>query len=144
MEINTEAPVMTRGEILINAPVEKIWEIQTDVSAWPAWQPDVDGSESEGPLEVGSVFRWQTAGLDITSTVQEIDPPRRIVWSGPAQGISAVHAWTLEPQEDGFLVKTQESWEGEPVDAQVETLQGALDKSLRDWLENLKRTAEDT
>jgi uncharacterized protein YndB with AHSA1/START domain len=142
MEINTEAPVITRDEILINAPVKKIWEIQTHVSAWPAWQPDVDGSESEGPLEVGSVFRWQTAGLDITSTVQEIDPPRRIVWGGPAQGISAVHAWTLEPQEDGVLVKTQESWEGEPVDAQVETLQGALDKSLRDWLENLKRTAE--
>jgi uncharacterized protein YndB with AHSA1/START domain len=143
MEINTEAPVITRDEILINAPVEEIWEIQTDVSAWPAWQPDVDGAESEGPLEVGSVFRWQTAGLDITSTVQEIDPPRRIVWSGPAQGISAVHVWTLEPQDDGVFVKTQESWEGEPVDAQVKTLQGALDKSLRDWLENLKRTAED-
>lgn len=108
------------------------------------WQPDVDGAESEGPLEVGSVFHWQTAGLDITSTVEEIDPPRRIVWSGPAQGISAVHVWTLEPQEDGVLVKTQESWEGQPVDAQVETLQGALDKSLRDWLENLQRTAEDS
>ena len=144
MEINTEAPVITRDQILINAPVEKIWEIQADVSGWPAWQPDVDGAESEGPLEVGSVFRWQTAGLDITSTVQEIDPPRRIVWSGPAQGISAVHVWTLEPREDGALVKTEESWEGEPVDAQVETLQGALDKSLLDWLENLKRTAEDS
>jgi Polyketide cyclase / dehydrase and lipid transport len=144
MEINTEAPVITRDQILINASVEEIWEIQTDVSGWPAWQPDVDGAESEGPLEVGSVFRWQTAGLDITSTVQEIDPPRRIVWGGPAQGISAVHVWTLEPQEDGVLVKTEESWEGEPVDAQVETLQGALDKSLRDWLQNLKRTAEDT
>ena len=144
MEINTEAPVITRDQILINASVEEIWEIQTDVSGWPAWQPDVDGAESEGPLEVGSVFRWQTAGLDITSTVQEIDPPRRIVWGGPAQGISAVHVWTLEPQEDGVLVKTEESWEGEPVDAQVETMQGALDKSLRDWLQNLKRTAEDT
>jgi uncharacterized protein YndB with AHSA1/START domain len=144
MEINTDAPVITRDEILINAPIEKIWEIQTDISAWPSWQPDVDGAESEGPLGVGSVFRWQTAGLDITSTVQEIDPPRRIVWGGPAQGISAVHVWTLEPQEDGVLVKTQESWEGEPVDAQVETLQGALDNSLRDWLENLKRTAEDS
>jgi uncharacterized protein YndB with AHSA1/START domain len=144
MEINTQAPVITRDEILIDAPIEKIWGIQTDVFAWPSWQPEVDGAESEGPLEVGSVFRWQTAGLDITSTVQEIDPPRRIVWGGPAQGISAVHVWTLEPQAEGVLVKTQESWEGEPVDAQVETLQGALDKSLRDWLENLKRTAEDT
>ena len=75
---------------------------------------------------------------------QEVDAPRRIVWGGSAQGIVAVHVWTLDPQEGGVLVKTEESWEGEPVDAQVETLQGALDKSLRDWLKNLKRIAEDS
>ena len=62
MEINTAAPVITRDEILINAPVKKIWEIQTDVSAWPAWQPDVDGAESDGPLEVGSVFPLADGG----------------------------------------------------------------------------------
>src|SRR2546429_8272312 len=43
--------------------------------------------------------------------------PRRIVWGGPAQGIVAVHVWTLEPREDGVLVHTEESWEGEPVSA---------------------------
>ena len=63
-------------------------------------------------------------------------------WGGSAQGIVAVHAWTLEAQGDGVLVRTAESWEGEPVQARVETLQGALDGSLRAWLENLKRTAE--
>lgn len=142
MDINTAAPVITRDEILIQAPIETIWEIQTDVAAWPSWQPEVDGAQIDGPLAVGAVFRWQTAGLDITSTVEEIDPPHRIVWGGPAQGIVAVHVWTLQPQEDGVLVRTAESWEGEPVHAQVETLQGALDGSLRNWLENLKRTAE--
>jgi hypothetical protein len=40
------------------------------------------------------------------------------------------------------LVITAESWEGEPVTAQVERLQEALDGSLRNWLENPKRTAE--
>ena len=40
------------------------------------------------PLTIGSVFRWQTAGLDMKSTVEEVDPPRRIVWGGPAQGSS--------------------------------------------------------
>jgi hypothetical protein len=33
------------------------------------------------------ITRDETAGLDITSTVAEIDPPHRIVWGGPAQGI---------------------------------------------------------
>lgn len=143
VSINTAAPVVTRDEILINAPIQTIWDIQTDVTGWPAWQPDVDGAEADGPLEVGSVFRWQTAGLDITSTVREIDAPRRIAWGGPAQGIVAVHVWTLDAREDGVLVHTEESWEGEPVLAQVEMLQAALDGSLREWLQNLKRAAED-
>jgi len=144
MDINEDAPVITRDEIEINAPIETIWSIQTDVNNWPSWQPDVDGAVAEGPLEAGSVFRWQTAGLDITSTVEEIDAPRRIVWGGPAQGIVAVHVWTFEPQDDAVLVRTAESWEGDPVTAQAETLQGALDASLEAWLGNLKRAAEGT
>ncbi len=142
MEINTEAPVVTRDQVLIEAPIDRIWAIQTNVSAWPSWQPDIDAAEAEGPLAVGSVFRWQTANLDITSTVEEIEAPRRIVWGGPAQGIVAVHVWTFEPQDDGVWVRTEESWEGDPVDAQVETLQAALDASLRTWLGNLKKQSE--
>ncbi len=75
MDINSTAPVITRDEILIHAPVERIWKIQTDVAQWPSWQPDVDGVQVDGPLAVGTVFRWQTSGLDITSTVEEIDAP---------------------------------------------------------------------
>jgi Polyketide cyclase / dehydrase and lipid transport len=126
MDINSAAPVITRDEILIHAPIRAIWDVQTDVGGWPSWQPDVDTAEAEGPLAVDSVFRWQTAGLDITSTVMEVDAPHRIVWGGPAQGIVAVHVWTLDQQEDGVLVRTEESWEGEPVTAQVEVMQGAL------------------
>jgi uncharacterized protein YndB with AHSA1/START domain len=142
MDINGEAPVSTRDEILISAPIQTIWDIQTNVASWPAWQPDVDGAEADGPFTEGSVFRWQTAGLDISSTVEELDPPHRIVWGGAAQGIVAVHVWTFDEQEDGVLVRTAESWEGDPVTAQPETLQAALDESLRAWLENLKRKAE--
>jgi Polyketide cyclase / dehydrase and lipid transport len=143
MEINTAAPVITRDEILIRAPIATIWGIQTDVNAWPSWQPDVDRAQADGPLAVGSVFGWQTAGLDITSTVQEVDAPYGIVWGGTAQGIVAVHVWVFGQQPDGVLVRTEESWEGEPVSAQVDTLQRALDASLRNWLENLRRAAED-
>ena len=97
-------------------------------------------STSAGPT---ASWSWPTRTKpDITSTVEEVDAPRRIVWGGPAQGIVAVHVWTLETQGDGVVVRTAESWEGEPVEAQVESLQGALDGSLRAWLENLKRTAE--
>jgi uncharacterized protein YndB with AHSA1/START domain len=142
MDINDDAPVITRDEIVISAPIQTIWDIQTDVAALPSWQPDVDGADADGPLTVGSVFRRQTAGLDITSTVEEVDSPHRIVCGGPAQGIVLVHVWTFDEQGDSAIVRTAESWEGDPVTAQPETMQTALDGSLRAWLENLKRTAE--
>jgi uncharacterized protein YndB with AHSA1/START domain len=129
VQINSVAPVVTRAQIRIHAPIERVWQIQTDVARWPSWQTDVEGAQAEGPLTVGSVFRWQTFGLDITSKVAECNPPRRIVWSGPAQGIVAVHEWTLSVDGEGVLVQTAESWEGEPVQAQIATLQRALDES---------------
>jgi hypothetical protein len=102
-DINTAAPVITRDEICIHAPIETIWDIQTDVASWPSWQPDVDSAQANGPLTVGSVFRWQTAGLDITSTVEEVDAPHRIAWGGPAQGIVAVHVCTLQQFQVTFV-----------------------------------------
>ena len=34
MDINEDAPVITRDEIFIEAPIETIWEIQTNVADW--------------------------------------------------------------------------------------------------------------
>ena len=49
MDINTAAPVITRDEIFIHAPIQTIWDIQTDVASWPSWQPDVDSAQADGP-----------------------------------------------------------------------------------------------
>ena len=103
MDIDVNAPVITRDEVLIDAPLGTIWSLQSDISSWSEWLPDIDASTVEGPLEVGTIFRWQTYGLSIESTIQEIDAPRRIVWSGLAQGITAIHAWTKTPSENRVL-----------------------------------------
>jgi uncharacterized protein YndB with AHSA1/START domain len=142
MNIDENVPVITRDEIPIDAPLGTVWGLRTDISSWSAWPPDIDSSTIEGSLEVGTVFHWQTFGLSIESTIREVDPPRRIVWSGPAQGIVAVHVWTMRATEDRVLVHTEESWDGEPVRAQPEEMQRALDGSLRGWLQNLKHEAE--
>jgi uncharacterized protein YndB with AHSA1/START domain len=142
MDIDENAPVITRGEILIDAPLSTVWDLHTDISSWSEWLPDIDSSTIEGALEAGTVFHWETYGMSIESTIREIEPPRRIGWSGPAQGIMAVHLWTMTPSENGVLVHTEESWDGEPVRAQPEEMQRALDDSLRGWLQNLKHKAE--
>lgn len=142
IEIDATAPVVSRTEIVIHAPLQAVWDLHTDVAGWPTWQSDIDDTQPRGPLAVGAVFGWQTAGLDITSTVAQFDSPRRVVWGGPAHGITGIHVWTFTPTADGVLVRTEESWDGEPVRAAVDALQAALDTSLQTWLRNLKRTAE--
>jgi uncharacterized protein YndB with AHSA1/START domain len=143
--VDASAPVISREDIVIDAPLSRVWRIQTDVENWPAWQPGVSSSvkQTPGALRPGSSWVWSTEGLEgITSTVKEVRPERRIVWGGPAQGITAVHVWTFTRAEDGVHVHTEESWTGDPVTADAAYLQEALDASLRHWLLNLKETAE--
>jgi uncharacterized protein YndB with AHSA1/START domain len=143
--IDENAPVITRDDIVIDAPLDRVWRIQTDVENWPAWQPGVTSSVklTPGALRPGSSWVWSTEGLeDITSTVKQVQPKHRIVWGGPAQGITAVHVWTFTRTEEGVHVHTEESWTGEPVTAHTAYLQEALDASLDAWLHNLKQRAE--
>ncbi|MGW3667027.1 SRPBCC family protein [Streptomyces sp. NPDC005141] len=144
VHVDEDAPVITRKNIVIHAPLETIWKVQTDVEKWPSWQPDVTSlvKDTPGRLRPGSVFRWKTQGLDITSTVKQVEHRRCLAWGGPAQGINAVHVWTFTPTKHGVLVHTEESWTGEPVVADTATLQTALDASLQNWLNNLKHDSE--
>jgi uncharacterized membrane protein len=142
--IDATAPVITRDDIVIRASVRAIWRLQTDVDNWPSWQPGVSSAhvETPGRLQVGSEFRWSVEGLDVTSTVMQVERGRRIVWGGPGSGITAVHVWTFTPAADGVHVHTEESWSGAPVEADVPAAQAALDASLDAWLHNLKNAAE--
>jgi hypothetical protein len=140
--IDPAAPVISRQEIVINAPLATIWKIQTGISSWTTWRPTVTAARFDGELAVGSAFKWEEGGLQITSTVQELAPLRRIVWTGPAQGIDAVHVWQFTETAQGVKVSTEESWSGEVVRANAASLQPLLDSALREWLTRLKATSE--
>ncbi|MFD8080816.1 SRPBCC family protein [Kitasatospora sp. NPDC059722] len=140
--IDETAPVIVRLSTTIDAPLATVWDVHTDIAAWPAWNADVDRAAPDGPLAPGSTFRWRTHGLDITSTVLELTPGERIVWGGPANGIDGIHVWTFEQDGDHVTVRTEESWGGAPVEAAADQLRNALHDSLVDWLSRLKARAE--
>ncbi|MFI6515756.1 SRPBCC family protein [Spirillospora sp. NPDC050679] len=141
--IDTTAPVIARHQLLVQAPADAVWTLLTDVASWPSWQPDITTADLGAPLEPGATFHWSTAGLDIASTVYDLRAPHRILWGGPAHGITGVHQWTLTPTGDGAtLVATEESWSGEPVLTATESVQQSLDRSLVQWLAHLKTAAE--
>ncbi len=140
--IDETAPVTVRLSTVIDAPQEAVWAAHTDIDSWADWNADVDQAKLDGPLTPGSSFRWKTHGLDITSTIQEITPGRRIVWGGPAGGIEGIHVWTFEQTGSQVTVRTEESWSGAPVQAMPEELRAALQGSLTSWLAALKDRVE--
>lgn len=142
MQINLNAPSIARKEIMIHAPLETIWQILSDIDHWSTWYPAVSQSKLEGLFIPGSIFRWKSGGTSITSTLQEVEPQRRISWTGRALGTQAIHVWILQPKEGGVLVRTEESFEGWLVRLLKGVMQRMLDTSLQAWLEHLKQHAE--
>ncbi len=141
--VDEHAPVVVRLATSVQASRTALWDLHTDIGAWALWNPDIEHVEFTGPLAQGATFRWRTHGLEITSTVHEVVPGERIVWGGPAHGITGIHVWTFEEQDGGHMtVRTEESWSGAPVDERPEELRQALHQSLTGWLHHLKAAAE--
>jgi len=142
MDINQQAPVISCQEIFIRASLETVWHLLTDVNSWQTWNPNISHAELTGSFISGSVFRWKAGGVNITSTIQAVEPLTYLSWSGKAIGTRAIHIWTLTPQTDGLLLQTAESFEGWLVNLFKRSMAKTLEDSLKTWLEALKRKAE--
>ncbi|MEJ7837439.1 MAG: hypothetical protein WKF81_01415 [Thermomicrobiales bacterium] len=132
----------TKGNDSPNSSLDVVWALHTDVVSWPVWNPDITDVTLEQPFAAGLSFLWHTAGLAIRSTVCALTDHSRILWGGTVQRIVGTHLWPFVEIEGGVLVSTEESWSGEPVEANTANLQLGLDQSIVSWLQHLKTAAE--
>ncbi|GII86629.1 hypothetical protein Ssi03_46190 [Sphaerisporangium siamense] len=157
--IDPAAKLRHRTETFIKAPLSTVWKLHTDVEGWPSWQGAVTGMRrlDPGPLRDGSRFRWTTPApatpstpattLVITSTVQQIKQNRCVRWTGPAIGEGlridrGVHVWNFVKVTGGVVVRTEESWTGDQIEADPDTAIRYLAPGLDAWLADLKTAAE--
>jgi hypothetical protein len=78
----------------------------------------------------------------VTSTIYAVDDRHRVLWGGPAGGITGIHEWVFEETAGGLTITTTESFAGGPVEADVASMKAMLDDSLKSWLSQIKRAAE--
>jgi hypothetical protein len=112
VDIDRGAPATAEGEIRIGATVQGVWSVLADLSGWPSWNHDVTSMAFDGPLEPGSAFRWKAGSASLVSTLQVVDEPREIGWTGTTMGIHAVHVFHFEPIDGGTLARSAESFRG--------------------------------
>ena len=142
MNIDTNAPVFARKEIIIHAPVEKVWQIQTDIENWSKWQPDITSAKLEGALAADTIFRWKAKGLNIVSTLHTVEPNHRIGWMGVSLGMFAIHNWMFEARGEITHVVTEESLSGWLTRLMKLFDPNFLEKSLEASLQILKARSE--
>jgi hypothetical protein len=70
-------------QIDMQAPVDKVWRILTDLPRWAQWNSTVE--RTTGNVELGAkvtVFVRQSPGRAFPLRVAELVGPRRMVWTG--------------------------------------------------------------
>lgn len=157
--IDRAAQLHYRTEIFVKAPMNTVWRTLTDVEGWPDWQAAVTSMRKldHGLLRKNSRFRWTTpvpatpvspaTTLVITSTVQQVERGQCVRWTGPAIGDGlrideGVHVWNFVKVRGGVLVRTEESWRGEQIEADPALAVRYLAAGLDTWLADLKTEAE--
>jgi carbon monoxide dehydrogenase subunit G len=140
--INQAAPVVATSEMEVAAAREVVWDVLTGIEHWPTWNPNVKSVSMQGGLAKGARFRWKAGPGTITSTLQQVDSPRRVAWSGNTVGIKALHVYTLEARNGGTFVRTGESYDGIVARLFRGRLQKTLDRALDSGLRHLKAEAE--
>jgi hypothetical protein len=142
VEIDTSAPAVARGEIEVVASPKIVWDVLTDISKWPSWNPEIKSAALEGPLAKGTQFRWKAGPGTIRSTLQSVEPPHLIAWTGTTFGIKAKHVYRLKQQGDATIVRSEESWDGLLVRLLRRSMTKTLQKAVESGLLHLKSEAE--
>jgi uncharacterized membrane protein len=90
--------------LLIEAPIDRLWHLTTDIAAWPTFMPTIQRVErlDQGPLRVGSTARIkQPAQPPAIWTVTTIKPTAEFTWETTRVGLRMIGGHYLTPDPAG-------------------------------------------
>jgi uncharacterized protein YndB with AHSA1/START domain len=140
-QIQENAPVKASAEVVIHAPIDRVWTLFTDVQHWPRWQHDISKTSLNGPLASDAVFAWQAGDTPISSHVVLFTPEKAVAWTGKASIAKALHVWTFTAVDANTTrVSCRESMSGPLLSWFYSSAD--LQTTLDNWMHNLKAAAE--
>ncbi|MCC5841491.1 MAG: SRPBCC domain-containing protein [Opitutales bacterium] len=140
-----QSAFFVHNQIDIAAPPEAVWDILTDVQAWPEWYVGATDLAVRSPDQLMGpdvVVSWRTMGLKFDSEVREWEPPTRFAWESRKSVIQGYHAWLIVPTETGSRLITDESFNGFLAYMQRTFIPNKLHGLHQIFLEELKIKAE--
>jgi uncharacterized membrane protein len=140
--INENAPVKSKGQIEIEAPIDSVWETLTDIKNWTNWQKDVTRTVVQGEIKQGTQFDWKAGGLSFKSKIHTSNPKSQFGWTGTTIGASAIHNWFFEAKGNITVVRVEESLQGVFPGLFTSYFKKNLDSGVIKNLKELKSASE--
>ncbi|HYU60560.1 MAG TPA: SRPBCC family protein [Solirubrobacterales bacterium] len=98
------------GTTEVALPAERMWELFSDVRAWPDWNPCMWRARvSGGELREGATLYWAfnpikpryLYKMPAVAKIVECEPGRGVGWEASAPGFHALHRYSIEPLGPG-------------------------------------------
>ncbi|MEP5613013.1 MAG: SRPBCC family protein [Cyclobacteriaceae bacterium] len=139
-KINENANVKDRHSIIINAPIDKVWSILSDMEKWPEWHDKIKKVQIEGEVARGTDFSWTFDGKKFNSQIQSADAPTQLSWTGKTSMAKSVHVWQLEDDENQTIASLGTSLQG--TFTILFNKHQKIYNDLLTWLQMLKEASE--
>ena len=96
-----------RASIAIDAPIEVVWSVFTDVERWPTWASSFTSVELiDGPMRLGAKARIQQPRLPtVVWEVTKWEPGRSWTWTAAGPGARTEASHVLTPSGSGTLAE---------------------------------------
>jgi uncharacterized membrane protein len=107
--------MLTKDSIEIDAPPQLVWDVFSNVEAWPEWTASVTSLAGldDSTLAVGRRFAIKQPGMQkLTWTVTEIDPGSSWVWVQRSPGVNVIARHYVTPRPGGGTLVRQELDQG--------------------------------
>lgn len=132
----------------IDATPERVWDVLTDLAAYPAWNPFI--VRAQGVVQPGRrlALRMQPVGspaMTLRPGLVEVDAPRELRWRGQLgmPGVmDAEHTFILQPQGSGTRLIQHETFRGILVPLLAASLERSTMPAFVAMNEALKKRAE--
>jgi hypothetical protein len=109
--------MLIEESVTINAPLERVWDVFTDLTCWSDWSTVITGISTETErITEGSSIKFCIRPFDIPvnlePVIEEVVPHERIVWQGKKHGIVARHEFTFHAMDGVVTLTSSETFSG--------------------------------
>ncbi len=139
-KIKENASIRDQRSIIINAPIDKVWSVLTDVGNWSNWNQEVKNLKLSTESAVGSEFQWKIGKMNARSVIQLMDANQIFSITCKSSLVERIYVWTLEEDEAQTIATVSTSLQG--LFAILIASHQEVHSELLNWLECLKQEAE--